>query len=158
MKLALKGLKCSYLEYLFIILVSNWSVRYKLSLHTNNVNPDMKNWSKLPENNHFCHFSCEARPKMLPLIIEMNDFNSSFLFQLYQMFNFIFMLESSYVPIIVVQLLYINRTEVKTWKITIFTFFWFIWGWHFDPNFQQLWCGIIVYLVCIGIKCQQRYL
>ena len=53
----------------------------------------------------------------------MNDFNSLFLFQLYQMFNFIFMLKSSYVPIIVAQLLYIIRTEVKTWKITIFTFF-----------------------------------
>ena len=36
----------------------------------------MNNWRKIRENNHFCYFPREVRPKMLPLDIEMEDFDS----------------------------------------------------------------------------------
>ena len=44
-------------------------------MHTNNVNPDMKNWSELLERNSFCQSSSKIRYNILPLNVEIEDFN-----------------------------------------------------------------------------------
>lgn len=53
-------------------------------MHTNNVNPDMKNWSKLLERNSFCQSSSKIRSNILPLNVEIVDFNLTFSFRIDQ--------------------------------------------------------------------------
>lgn len=52
-------------------------------MHTNNVNPDMKNWSKLLERN-LCQSSSKIRSNILPLNVEIVDFNLTFSFRIDQ--------------------------------------------------------------------------
>lgn len=53
-------------------------------MHINNVNPDVKNLSKLLERNSFSQSSSEIRSNILPLNVEIEDFNLTFSFRIDQ--------------------------------------------------------------------------